>query len=118
MVLPVGEKHDDLVLPRAFGQASGRQDNGIGQRGALHRHHAGVGQVEEHTQGPVVHGQRALDKSMARKKNQPHPVALQLVQQLGDLVFGPLQPAGLHIAGQHAARHVQGHDHIHPSALA
>ena len=41
-----------------------------------------------------------------------HPVALELVEQRGQLELGPLQPAGQHVAGEHRLARVQRHHHV------
>ena len=53
-----------------------------------------------------------MQKRIARERDQPHGVAVQLRHEVGDRELGARKSIGFHIGGQHAARCVDGENDV------
>jgi len=87
---------------------------GFGKVGAAHGQKSRGQYLEKNIKGLMVQGQGALEQSSPGKGHQPGPVGFHHAQKINDLPFGPFQPVGLDIPGQHTFGAVQGDHEIHP----
>ena len=114
VVLAVGDEDDDAaVVLLGFAR---KRHQGLRQRladgRALHRHQRRVDALGEGLGHAVVRGDRQLHLRLPGEDDQPDAVLMQTVEELVDGVFGPLQPVGFEIFGQHRVRDVYGQHHL------
>ncbi len=94
-VFSVGEEDHHPVLRAAVGVVEhlARQHQRVADVGAALGHRVGVDRAQEHLRRVVVGGERALDEGVAGEGDDRHPVALELVEQRGQLELGALDAA-------------------------
>ena len=68
--------------------------------------------VERSQETGLVNGQRAFEKRLPGKGDQPETVTGIAFHQLADQPFGVFEPGGPHILGKHAARRVEHHHDV------
>ena len=115
-VLAVGDEDDGFVGPfiafKIFqGFEKGIANIGFPGGGGIH-----IGAFEGLGEESIIGGERAEQEGPSPEGEQAHPVSAKLLHQVEKVHLGAAQAAGMDIAGQHGAGHVQ-HDHEVTSAL-
>ena len=111
-VLAVGHENDGPVTFLTALEQRYRNFDRVTDRAARFRHGVHVDGPREHHGRVVIDGERAQRHRFARKRHQPHAVALEPADQIADLALGRFEPVGRDVLGQHRERGVQRDHHV------
>ncbi len=64
----------------------------------------------------MVEGERGLEERGARERDQADAVVLEAADEVGDGELRPLETVRSRVLGEHAARHVDGEQHVDAAA--
>ncbi len=116
-VLAVGEEDQRPLVALPLAKGLQRHADRFGKVGAAQRDDAGIEFVEGSEDGALIDGQRRLQKGGPGKGDDAHAVALQGVEEILRGEFGPVQPVGRDVVGEHGTGDVHGEQDIAPLSL-
>ena len=111
-ILSVAHEHQQLLaVGRGAEGFLGLVEHGADVAAAA-RDDLAVEGLQRFAEGRVVAGERRLQERAAGEGDQAHAIALELAQQIDHRELRARQPVGLHVRGQHAARDIDGEEHV------
>ncbi len=117
VVLPVGNEDDDTTRSALRSERRGCERNGAPQCGALPGNHIGRYLRHKSAGRQIIGGYGKLHVGVARKDDHAYLILFQSLQHLLHGIFGPFEPVGLKIVGQHGVGNIDRQHDLHPLAL-
>ena len=116
-ILAVGEHDQALLVPLLGGERSAASRSALARSVPAVRDDARIERLQRLEEGVVVERERGLEERGARERDQADAVVLEPADQVDDRELRALEAIRSRVLGQHAARHVDGEQHVDAAAV-